>query len=144
MAPRDVAVPELAGSGGPTGVNHVEAIRVLFADVLGVSEVGPGEHFLGIGGNLAAANRLVRRIRAELGMELVLRDFLKDPTPAGLAVRFGAPAAILVELSDKDDVSPTECSQGALNSLGSVDGDAAIQVEITERLRRITPTFPPD
>lgn len=102
-------------------------IRALFADALGVSDVGPHTHLLEAGGNLAAATRLVGRIRAELGVALPLREFLKEPTPEGVAARFGVPRR------------PSGPAAPPLPA-----ADAAIHAEITDRLRRITPTFSAD
>lgn len=122
-------MPEL--EEGLAAPSQAEAIRALFADVLGVSDVGPGTHFLEAGGDLAAATRLVGRIRAELGAVLTLREFLKKPTPEGLAARFGGPR----QPSASTSPGPTPPPPAA---------DAAIHAEITDRLRRITPTLPAD
>jgi thioester reductase-like protein len=119
--------------------NQVELIRALFADALGVPDVGPDDHFLGIGGDLTTATRLLGRIRAELDVELALRDFLKDPTPAGLAVRFSAPTTGPIELFGADDAAPGPLPLSTPPAPAGTD--AAIHVEITERLSRITPTY---
>lgn len=111
----------------------IDVIRALFADALGIAEVGPGDHFLRIGGDLATARRLAGRIRAELGGELALRDFLRDPTPAGVAVRFGADGAGSGAGSPPEPAPPVPAAS-----------DAALHAEITERLRRITPALSAD
>ncbi|MEU5534174.1 SDR family oxidoreductase [Streptomyces sp. NPDC020362] len=144
MAPLEDAASEQVGSAEPIRAHQVEVIRALFADVLGVTDVGPGDHFLGIGGDLPTATRLVRRIRTELGVELALRDFLKDPTPVGLAVRFGAPVASLAELLGADDAGPGPRLPHVPALPDPAGGDAAIHAEITERLRRITPALSAD
>ncbi|HET9172579.1 MAG TPA: SDR family oxidoreductase [Actinospica sp.] len=105
---------------------RLEHLRVLFAEALGVPQVGPAEHFLAAGGDLAAARRLVGRVRADLGVDLSLRDFLKSPTPAGLDARCGG-----------DPVAPAAIPRAAAARPST--GDAAIDAEIAERLRRITP-----
>ncbi|MEV0232694.1 SDR family oxidoreductase [Nonomuraea sp. NPDC050786] len=124
--------------------HQVEVIRGLFADVLGVPDVGPGDHFLRIGGDFAAANRLVGRISAELEVELALRDFLKDPTPAGLAVRLGAPSAGPAEPTGADDAGPGTGRPHEPAPPSPAAGDAAVHAEITARLRRIAPAPAPD
>ncbi|MEW9555164.1 SDR family oxidoreductase [Nonomuraea sp. NPDC050783] len=123
--------------------HQAEAIRVLFADVLGVPDVGPGDHFLRIGGDFAAANRLVGRIRAELEVELTLRDFLKDPTPAGLAARLDTqPLVPAPAPSPAPSPAPAVLDDAGPAAPAGAD-NAAVHAEITARLRRITPAPAP-
>ncbi|MEU1518477.1 amino acid adenylation domain-containing protein [Streptomyces sp. NPDC005811] len=68
----------------------VDAVRALFAEVLGLDHVGPDDDFFALGGDSPRALRLAGRIRA-LGLDprLPVRTVFDRPTPRGLARRLG-------------------------------------------------------
>ncbi|SDD36683.1 non-ribosomal peptide synthetase [Actinokineospora iranica] len=85
------ALPDPAYRGGaPFRAPATPAERVLcalFAEVLGVAEVGADDDFFELGGDSLLATRLAGRVRGELGVELAGSVLFDAPTAAGLAER---------------------------------------------------------
>ncbi|HWM05085.1 MAG TPA: amino acid adenylation domain-containing protein [Actinophytocola sp.] len=127
----------LEDSGRAPETEHERVLCQLYAEVLGVPEVGAESGFFDLGGNSLSANRLVNRIRATLGVELPVRAVFDAVTPAALAVQVaGADAArpALVP-ADRPEQLPLSYAQRRLwfiNSLGDVNG--AYNIPLAMRL----------
>ncbi|MFH8409943.1 amino acid adenylation domain-containing protein [Streptomyces sp. NPDC018019] len=64
----------------------------LFAETLGMREVGAEDSFFDLGGHSLLATRLINRVRAETGRELSIRTLFDAPVVADLAQRLPEPA----------------------------------------------------
>src|SRR5690606_32134905 len=65
-----------------------QLLAEIFAEVLGLDDVGVADSFFDLGGNSLSAARAVARITADLGLALTIRDLFESPTVAELAERF--------------------------------------------------------
>ncbi|MEV6364243.1 non-ribosomal peptide synthase/polyketide synthase [Nocardia asteroides] len=62
-----------------------QAVAELFADLLGVAQVGLDDDFFRLGGNSLIATRAIARLHAAFGVRVDVRDFFDNPTVAVLA-----------------------------------------------------------
>ena len=84
----------------PPATERERLLCGLFAETLGVPEVGAEDSFFDLGGHSLLATRLINRVRAETGCELSIRTLFDAPVVADLARCLpepaGAPRARLV------------------------------------------------
>jgi amino acid adenylation domain-containing protein len=88
---RALPAPDIAsGSDAPRRAPsnaREDVLCTLFADVLGLAEVGTDESFFDLGGHSLLATRLASRIRSTLEAEVAVRTIFENPTVASLASR---------------------------------------------------------
>ncbi|MEU3626069.1 non-ribosomal peptide synthetase [Amycolatopsis coloradensis] len=115
-----------------------ETLCALFAEVLGLDEVGVEDNFFDLGGHSLLATRLISRARTELGAELAIRDLFEAPTVAELAARAGGgePARPAVVRAERPGRVPLSSAQRSLWLVDRMEPNAvAYNFPLTFRLR---------
>ncbi|WP_240686850.1 non-ribosomal peptide synthetase [Amycolatopsis suaedae] len=129
--------PAVALTASRPPETHAERVLCgLFAELLGLPEVGVDDNFFDLGGHSLLATRLISRARTELGAELAIRDLFDAPTVARLAPRTGGRSArpVLTRV-DRPARVPLSAAQKRLLLLAELGGGAAYHFPMVVRLR---------
>ncbi|MEU0793659.1 AMP-binding protein [Amycolatopsis sp. NPDC005961] len=92
---RLLQAPATAAAAAGTPWSTVDnALAAVWSGVLGAAPAGADENFFTVGGHSLLVPVLLSRIRERVGIEVPVREFLADPTIAGLSARSGSPSGV--------------------------------------------------
>ena len=143
------ALPDPAAAPRDLGERYVpprgpveEAIVGIWRDLLGLDRVGVRDNFFDVGGHSLFATQLVARLRDTFAVEPSLREFIEEPTVAGLARlverQMSAGAGVLlppIEPAPRGGPIPASFAQRRLWFLDQLEpGSAAYNIPAMVRL----------
>ncbi|MEU0032373.1 condensation domain-containing protein, partial [Streptomyces sp. NPDC006335] len=120
----DTSRPELGTFMAPVGATE-ELLAGIWAQVLGIDQVGAGDGFFELGGHSLLATQVVSRVREVFGTEIPLAALFDHPTVRGLAVVIErtAPGPVVppVTAVSRDEPLPLSFGQERLWFMGQLE-----------------------
>ncbi|HZJ65003.1 MAG TPA: amino acid adenylation domain-containing protein [Kofleriaceae bacterium] len=118
------AAPPHGTTPGAAGDSTVRRLREIWAEVIGLGShpIGVRDNFLELGGDSVTVIRMLRRVRAELGVDISARQFFARPTIEHLCEGIGGvrevPASsTLIPVQERGSKPPLFCVPGADGSM---------------------------
>uniref|UniRef100_UPI00068B5399 non-ribosomal peptide synthetase n=1 Tax=Andreprevotia chitinilytica TaxID=396808 RepID=UPI00068B5399 len=115
-----------------------QAIATIWQDLLGLERVGRYDQFFELGGHSLLAVQLVSRLRANLGVEIALRELFAQPTVIGLAALVAQAtqsSQTLIPPTDRSQPLPLSWAQQRLWFLNQLDANAGAAYHMPAGLR---------
>ncbi|MEM7351602.1 MAG: amino acid adenylation domain-containing protein, partial [Acidobacteriota bacterium] len=133
---RALPAPEIGSAGNERVAPRTPLERQLaaiWAEVLGVPDVGAEDDFFTLGGHSLLATQVISRLRHHLGYEVPLRDFFRATTVAALATRLESVGQVEEEIQlrrlDHTEPAPLSFAQERLWFVAQLEpGSAAYNV----------------
>lgn len=120
-----LALSVYKNSGGRKANTYVEAIVCqLFGEVLGLSEISLDDHFFEMGGNSLSVIVLLNRFRDVLNIDIPIKIFFENPTPAMLIKKldFNSEISFQLHKQQRPNDIPLSFSQQRLWFLFNLEG----------------------
>jgi amino acid adenylation domain-containing protein len=110
----------------PIGATEL-AVAAIWADLLGVEQIGRDDHFFELGGHSLLAVRLLATLRRELGVEVSLRELFLRPRLADLCAVFATAQPVAetrIARADRTQPLPLSFAQQRLWLIDRLDARA--------------------